>query len=354
MKYHAFLLFFSYLVFLKPLGAYIEKVTHITFKDGKELYLLYDSYSGYPKEWNMAWTPGFVLGAKNLALNNPQKKVLFSYEDPGIYFLESDAKDFFLHNPKMFTRSSNNNYIGLVLPNNFQNVIAMGFTSHKKFSSLLNGDLTECFSLVAHDLPQNLVIKSNDPRLDYLVPLLSENGWLAKNKDKFKITDFIFVNKKFYGVMDRFKMNNIILEEKRKIFYRLIREFGRVYFEQKEMFKLFVKEKGFEFLPDEFNKTLQELNEKLSLDDIKYFLQNNKNIGDTFSLTPVLDVLFSLLDEKSADINVIVLGVNNANHLANIMSEMEIIEEIEEIYPDVLVESWLNIEQDQNNGDRDF
>src|SRR5580704_10225735 len=72
--------------------SYIDGALLIHLKNGPEVYLIYDSYKQYPTESNNTQAATLAAAFKNMAESKPNKSILVSYEDPGVYDVGSLLK----------------------------------------------------------------------------------------------------------------------------------------------------------------------------------------------------------------------------------------------------------------------
>jgi hypothetical protein len=340
-----FLVFVCCISITMTASAYIAQIQNIELVNGRRLVLMSDNYRDFPHEANQANSLMVLWALRNQALFFSDQKIEFSYEDPAVYDAGFGLVSWLHQHVNYFRNDEPNKFIGLVPLEREANIFAvLKFDKPRGLTTLLSGELSRSLSFNAPtDWPSNIKIRSNDPRREHFLEL---KEWVIAHPDAFLLQDMLYVSPQFTRRMALFfkdsslpKTVDLVLQDMRKNLENMKRTQHDTFFagfhpeniSEDELLKSTLSRA---FAPKQ--------NENINL--LYQSLLANKKQTDVYSITPVLDVLYSLLHAHSADIHIVILGTHLAKELCKRLEEMKIIEATENFSdPDDALAKWLNL-----------
>lgn len=354
-------LFLLLLLTSNILNAYITKILSIELKNGKHMILMYDSnfflnYTvnhpsiGVFNDFYLNNTnilnynhPQFVFTANlanasllygavlNLAQKMPSKSISFIYEDQLIYSANGQLLTELKKNKEIF--NSTNPCVALSLNKPFnasQDFRVEPILKSPHMYSFLFGELTKQIATLNYkNFPNNLIIQSNDPRKEFY---LSMKSYVEKNSANILIEEMFFVDQTFVRKSKNFikdsSLNDLFdkkiknLERELNDYYKLIKDDFR--------YEIYLKY-NFPAEKDFMKKSILEASQEIGsnlIPDIYEILEKNNKITRQYTISILLDTLYSIFHENAPDVSIIVLEGRLAQNILNSIIELDIAKSI--------------------------
>lgn len=316
-------------------NAYIDSLRVITLTDNRQIFVLFDAYEGYARYLNQSNAATIALAIKNFALRYSTESIDFSFEDPSVYDVGKGLIPRLAEiNQTTLFRVPADQFLALVPPaSRVPFFDLMSFTRPKKLTTLLAGDLTSAFALVTHSLqstqtqwPNNLTIRSNDPRREHFLALTKSKLWLTEHSNTIRMKDLITASPLLKDRREMFDMDDRLDQEQTKKLESIFDEMAATEQAQLDAFANFATLKLDQKIdPADLDRTLQELGDKIPLDMVHEFLMETKKQTDIYSNAPIVDILLAMFNQQHPDKMMIVLGNHLAKRLITTLHDLKVV-----------------------------
>jgi hypothetical protein len=315
---------------------HIDAAIEMEIVGGRKVIVVFDAYEGASVERNQVNAAVIAMAMNNMALDNSEKTVHFSYEDPAVYDMGKLLKNTVSFLGPSAQQTPVDRYLSfLPTPSRPGLYNIMTFKKPEKLTTYLAGDLTRALSLIP-SWPKNLSIQSNDPRREHYLALIKSGQWLSKHEKRIRMQSLITASPLLAAKKLLFTMDADLETKQKEGIKTLFAAFERVEQQQLEGFANFasIKTKN-SFTVNELKDTLYQFKDKISLDTVYDFLSETKQRTDIYSDGPIIDVLLTMFNQQHPDIMVVILGNHLAKKLVECLRDLDVIEDGQDI-PDAL------------------
>ncbi len=328
--------FFALCFFANQSFAYIGFSEKFIMKDGQQLLLLFDQpdFSLLDNQTNAL---NIIQAVKNVARSHQDLSIELSYQESGVY----DAGEKLLEvlkylklNAAIADIINNSGIILLERRADTRNFDIMPGTKHAQSRSFLDGYFTYLLSL-EENLPDNLKVRSNDPRKSQILALVEEENWLLNYGLNFSRRSLFMPSLLFKKKQFSFQGREFPLETG-KPFRKILKKLHTTEQERLEKFCQPLALKS-----DNLTELIIGKENTFNLKVVAGFLKNTHPNEEAFAEAPIADVLLTMLSEKAPDIMVVILEAELARELSSILTTMKIVSQKTSHIPEELINSFL-------------
>lgn len=324
----ALLLICSFIGSFRGLYAHIDAAVEMQLVGNRTVLVAFDAYQGSSLERNQVNAAVIAMAIKNMARDNPDKKIVFSYEDPAVYDVGNLLKsNLTLLSPYLDRSDVQMKYFSLLpSPKKAGHYDVMALAKPPKLTTFLAGDLTRALTLIP-ELPHNLTVSSNDPRHEHYLAIVKDQTWVMRYAKNIRMKHLITASPLLAAKRIIFTVDHSLTTSQQDKLQSLMTQFKAIEDQQLDGFANFSSLRaGQPITVKDLGQSVNALKNKISLNTVYEFLMQAKQRADVYSDGPVIDALLTMFNRQHPDIMVIILGNHLAKKLIEHLRDLDVIE----------------------------